>query len=183
MRSLKRIAGISWKEKFTNSQVLTKAGIPSIHTLLCQRRLRWIGHVHRMEDGRIRKDLFYGELADGKRNVGRPKLLFKDVCKRNMKACNINPNTWETFATDCLKWKCVTSHGLKYGESEFHAALETKRNKRKASVSDTNRNDDNLTPIFTCQICARVCKSRIGLNSHVRRCSRNSQDATPKSED
>ena len=109
MRSLRRILGVSWKEKFTNSQVLT------IHTLLRQRRLRWIGHVHRMEDGRIRIDLFDDELADGKRNVSRSKLRFKDVCKRDMKACNINHNTWETFAADRLKWKCVTSHGLKYG--------------------------------------------------------------------
>ena len=39
-----------------------------------------------MEEGRIPKDMFYGELATGARPVGRPTLRFKDVCKRDLKA-------------------------------------------------------------------------------------------------
>ena len=34
-------------------------------TMVSQRRLRWLGHVRRMEDGRIPKDIFYGELIGG----------------------------------------------------------------------------------------------------------------------
>lgn len=41
-------------------------------TLLRQRRRRWVGLVRRMKDGRILKDILYGELASGKRTVGRP---------------------------------------------------------------------------------------------------------------
>ena len=33
------------------------AGLPSIYTILRQRRMRWLGHVHRMDNGRIPKDL------------------------------------------------------------------------------------------------------------------------------
>jgi len=33
------------------------------YTLLRQRRLRWLGHVNRMNDGRISKDILYRELA------------------------------------------------------------------------------------------------------------------------
>ena len=68
-----------WKEKITNNEVLIKAGIPSMYTRLRQRRLRWLGNVHRMDDGRIPIDLLYGELAKGKRLVGRPKLRYKGV--------------------------------------------------------------------------------------------------------
>ncbi len=50
LRCLLRILGISWKDKVTNNEVLSKAGIPSMYTLLRQRRLRWLGHVHRMEE-------------------------------------------------------------------------------------------------------------------------------------
>ena len=43
-----------------------------------------------MKDGRIPKDILYGELAVGKRPRGRPQLRNKDVCKRDMKALEID---------------------------------------------------------------------------------------------
>ena len=48
-----------------------------------------VGHVRRMEDGRIPKDILCGKLASGKRIVGHPQLCFKDVCKRDMNALEI----------------------------------------------------------------------------------------------
>lgn len=62
--------------------------------------MRWLGHVHRMVDGRIPKDILYGELASGKRSVGSPQLRYKDVCKRDMKALNINSENWEDVAAE-----------------------------------------------------------------------------------
>ena len=73
-----------------NAQVLECAGRPTMYTLLRQRRLRWLGHVRWMEDGRITKDILYGELASGKGSVGRLQLRCKDVCKRDLKALDIN---------------------------------------------------------------------------------------------
>nr|XP_032831281.1 electroneutral sodium bicarbonate exchanger 1-like [Petromyzon marinus] len=52
-------------------------------------------NVMGQDDGRIPKDVSYGELASGTRVTGRPVLRFKDVCKRDMKSCDINPNDWE----------------------------------------------------------------------------------------
>ena len=113
MRCLRRILGISWQDKVTNNEVLSKAGIPSMYTLLRQRRLRWLGHVYRMEDGRIPKDLLYGELARGQRNKGRPQLRFKDVCKRDMKAVIMDTDNWEALATNRVKWKQVVSEAVR----------------------------------------------------------------------
>ena len=59
-------------------------------TLLHQCHLCWLGHIHRMEDGHIPKDLLYGELATGARCRGCPQLCYKDVCKHDMRACNID---------------------------------------------------------------------------------------------
>ena len=80
LRSLRRILGISWRDKVPNTEVLDHASLPTMYTLLRQRRMRWIGHLHRMEDGRIPKDILYGELAVGKRPRGRLHLRYKDVC-------------------------------------------------------------------------------------------------------
>ena len=77
MRNLRRILGIKWSDRITNTEVLERAGMPSIYTFLRQRRLRWLGHVRWMEDGRVHKDLLYGELAAGKRARGRPQMSAK----------------------------------------------------------------------------------------------------------
>ena len=43
--------GTSWRDKVPNAQVLARASLLTMYTLLRQRKLRWLGHVRRMEDG------------------------------------------------------------------------------------------------------------------------------------
>ena len=69
-------------------------------TMLRQSRLRWLGHVRLMKDGRIPKDILYGELIAGKLNLGRPQLRYRYVCKRDMMGLSIDENKWEELATD-----------------------------------------------------------------------------------
>ena len=167
MRCLRRILGISWEDKIPNTEVLSRANLPSMFTLLRQRRLRWLGHVHRMEDGRIPKDLLYGELAAGKRNTGRPQLRFRDVCKRNMKALQMDPDHWEALAADRPRWRSSLKTQLKTGEENLTKAAMEKRARRKAPPPTSNPDSDTA---HKCNICGRVCRSRIGLHSHMRRC-------------
>ena len=127
LRSLRRILGISWQDKVTNTEVLNRAGQVSIFTHLRQRRLRWLGHVHRMEDGRIPKDILYGELMKGKRNTGRPHLRYKDVCKRDMKALDMNPESWEELASDRSAWKSTIRRHLQVGETKLEERAAEKR--------------------------------------------------------
>ncbi|XP_067902230.1 transmembrane protein 138 isoform X1 [Heterodontus francisci] len=61
LRCFRRILGIRWQDCISNTQVLEAASIPSIYTLLSQRRLRWLGHVSRMADGRIPKNTLCSE--------------------------------------------------------------------------------------------------------------------------
>ena len=172
MRSLRRILGITWQEKVTNAEVLSRANLPSMYTLLRQRRLRWLGHVRRMDDGRIPKDILYGELAAGKRNTGRPLLRFKDVCKRDMKNLDINTDSWEVLASDRLGWRGTLRTQLQAGEEKMMEAAAEKRALRKSAA--TNRSipshTDTLSATYTCDACGRDCHSRIGLFSHRRRC-------------
>ncbi|XP_069168377.1 uncharacterized protein [Procambarus clarkii] len=79
MRNLRRICDITWRDHVTNNTVLEETGIPSMFTLLKQRQMRMLGHATLMVDGRIPKDLMYGEMATGKRPTGRPQLRFKDA--------------------------------------------------------------------------------------------------------
>lgn len=90
LRCLRRILRIQWQDKVPNTEVLERTGMNSMFSILSERRLRWLGHVRRMNPGHIPKDLLYGELAEGARLIGRPRLRYKDVCKKDMKTANIN---------------------------------------------------------------------------------------------
>ena len=166
LRCLRRILNIHWQDYIPNYEVLNRASIPSMYTLLRQRRLRWLGHVYRMEDGRIPKDLLYGKLAQGTRDKGRPHLRFKDVCKRDMKAVGIDPDEWEDLAQDRSRWRQELTHGLKVGEENLQKAAEEQRMRRKNSQQNPPTDSS-----FVCSYCGKVCLSRIGLYSHSRSCN------------
>ena len=165
LRCLRRLLQVRWQDRVTNSEVLQRANIPSLFALLGQKRLKWLGHVRRMEDGRIPKDLLYGELREGSRPVGRPHLRFRDVCKRDMKAADIDSDDWERMAEDRHLWRVEVNEGMKRAETtrcEQHAARRERRKARAASVA--------VSSPFVCYNCTRDCLSRIGLYSHSRRC-------------
>ena len=107
LRSIHRIMGISWQDKVTNADVLSRPGLPIMYTLLRQRRMRWLGHVRRMEDGRITKDNLYGELASGRRTIGLPNL------RRLRKRYEGRRHRDYVLATDRTKWASALKQHLK----------------------------------------------------------------------
>ena len=117
LRSIRSILGIPWKDTVSNAEVLSRSGFSSVYTLLMQRRLRWLGHVHRMNAGRIPKDILYGELASGTRTTGRPRVRYKDVCMRGVKALDINAASWEGLPADRTRWRSTLNQQLKTGKS------------------------------------------------------------------
>ena len=158
MRCLKRILGITWWDRIPHSNILTRAGIPSMLSLLSQ----W-----RRDDGRIPKDLLYGQLATGSRRQGRPMFRFKDVCKRDMKACNIDPDIWESAANDRDSWRQSVQRGIRLADEERSLQAASKRARRKETVASAS----SLPSCFVCTNYNRVCHSKIGLLSHTRHCS------------
>ena len=118
LRGLRRILGISWKDRIPNTEVLARAGTLSMYALLTKRRLRWLGHVTRMHDGRLPKDILYGELATGSKPTGRPTLRYKDVRKRDLKAGGIAPAGFEALAADRSGWRYTTESAIKTAEKK-----------------------------------------------------------------
>ena len=165
LRSIRHILDISCQDKVTNADVLSRAGLPSMYTLLRQCRLQWLGHVCRMEDGRIPKDILYGELALGVRTTCRPHLGYKDVCIRDMKAVDIDTMSWEGLAADRTGWRSALKQHIKTVEDKLMTAAADKRACRKEGSS-------SIRPETThrCGICNKDCHSHIGHFSHRRRC-------------
>ena len=72
-----------------NGEVLKRANMSSIEATVTASHLRWTGHIIRMNDSRLPKAVFYGELAKRKRLRGGQRLRYKDVVKRHLKATHI----------------------------------------------------------------------------------------------
>ena len=69
-RCLRSILKISWENRKTNVSVLNEAKTTSIEAYIIKNQLRWIGHVVRMEDTRLPKQILYSQLKEGKRKRG-----------------------------------------------------------------------------------------------------------------
>ena len=162
MRCLKRILGITWQDRIPYSDILDRA---SMYSLLIHRRLRWLGRVLRMEDGRLPKDILCGQLASGARPEGRPALRFKDACKRDMKAYDISPKGWKAVGEDRTAWRQATRRGIERADEKKHQHAAEKRMRRKQKAA--------LPPLSSCLVCfgcGKDCHSRIDLHSHSGLC-------------
>lgn len=170
MRNLRQLLGITWQDRISNADVLAQAGMLSMFATLSLRRLRWLGHVCRMDDGRIPKDILYGELATGTRPTGRPALRYKDVCKRDLKSCNINPADLKTAISDRNSWSANVITGIKQAEEKRGIQHEERKSCKQQRTQPTTAPPIVTTMAHTCSKCGRSCSSRIGLFSHSWRC-------------
>ena len=125
-----------------------------------------------MEDGRIPKDILYGELASGMRTKGRPQLRYKDVCKRDLKALDINTESWKDLAADRMRGRSTLNQPLKSGEEKLMNAEVGKRARRK------EHNSNRTETTYKCDFCGRDCFSHIGLYSHKLRSNNRTHRTT-----
>ena len=175
LRSLRRILGITWTDHISNEAVHSRTGVPSIQALLSNRRLTWLGHVKRMDDSRLPKLLLFGQLATGTRAGGRPRLRFIDSCKRDMKLCGININSWESLASNRSEWRAAINKGSHQAQTK---QMTKPREKRHRLAAKTTPSLATSSSSFACTYCSRVCGSRIGLFSHQRACARSNSSPT-----
>lgn len=91
----------------SNTTVLFCDGLSTMYALLrqcrCVARPCWLGDIHHMEDGHIPKDILCGDVASGKRDTSCLQLHYKDVCKRDMKALEMNNESWKDVAANFEK--------------------------------------------------------------------------------
>ena len=99
------ILGIKWQDRVPDTEVLEKAGLPSIYTVLAQTQLRWAGHVARMEDHRLPKQLLFGELTEGKQMPLAQKGVSKTPSNLASKAFDLQTSSWELTARDRTSWR------------------------------------------------------------------------------
>ena len=145
MRCLRKIAGIKWQERVSNTEVLRLCGISGIEAFSLAAQLCWVGHFVRMEDDQIPKQVFFGQLSSGKRPQCGPVR---------------RPQSLSTAPFDRAQW-CTTCQSATTSFEESRVAeLDRKRAARKQQVINTTGT------VWPCDRCSRTCSSRIGLFAH-----------------
>jgi hypothetical protein len=122
-----------------------------------------------MSDDRLPKQIFYGELANGKRPRHKPKRRFKDCLKDTMKVQDIDYNNWEETAMNRAKWRTEVRKGCKSLHQKKTERAKLKRDLRKG-------NTENLpsdSACWKCETCGRVLLSKAGYVNHLKSHQRN----------
>ena len=164
---LRRILKVKWQERIPDTEILERTGVLSIQAMLRQIQLRWSGHVIRMENERLPKRLFYGDVAVGARRKGGQKRRYKDTLKNSLKRLQVNPTAWEELAQDRCAWRRAVKTGAAIYEANRIAAAKAKRTARKSLHPPAPLVTAQAPP--TCPRCQRTFRARIGLVGHLRK--------------
>ena len=86
---------------------------PNIVRVNKSRRLRWVGHVGRMEEGRSFFKILKGK-PTGKRPFGRPRRRWEDNIRMDLKEIGISADNWVDSVQDRDNWKTLVNAALKF---------------------------------------------------------------------
>ena len=81
---------------------------PNVIGAIKSRRLKWAGHVARMEEGRSVFQIFTGTPA-GKTPLGRPRSRWEANIRMNLKEIGINTRNWVDLSQDRDYWRVVNT--------------------------------------------------------------------------
>ena len=84
---------------------------PNIVRAIKSRRLRWVGHVARMVEGRNTFKILTGK-PTGKRTLGRPRRRWEDNIRMDLEEIGINAGNWVDSVQDRNYWRALVNAAL-----------------------------------------------------------------------
>ena len=109
-KELTKILGAKRDEITGEWRKLHNAELHALHTTrnvirnLKSRRVRWPGHVARMEQTRNAYRVLVGK-PEGKRSLGRPRRRWEDNIKMDLREVGCDPRDWIALAEDRDQWR------------------------------------------------------------------------------
>lgn len=105
-----------WREKTqegwmrrTNEELNNLYNDTNITGVIRAQRLRWAGHVERMAEARVPKQLMIGTIG-GKRRKGRPRVRWRTEIENDIKFLKIA--RWKEKARDRKLWKRTINQAM-----------------------------------------------------------------------
>ena len=135
---LRKLLKIKWQDRIPDTEVLKRAGMQSVYTLLKLALLRWTGHVTSECLMNVCQRKSSMENYVGKCSHGGQKKRYKDTPKASLKDFNIPTESWEQIAQARTKWRGLIRRGAGEYEAKRISEAEQKRAQRKASLPQTS---------------------------------------------
>ena len=104
MKYLRRTLGKTKRDKIRNTTIREKTKTDSLEAKIERNQLRWFGHVCRMNENRIPKQIFECGQED-KLPRGRPKKMWIDVITENVERRGCKLNEAKKRSRDRPKWR------------------------------------------------------------------------------
>ena len=100
-----------WR-KLRNAELHSLYSSPNIIRSLKSRRLRWAGHVARMEHSRNGYRVLAGR-SDGKSPLGRLRYGWEDSIKMDMREAGCDAGDWIDLTQDREQWRVLCKRVMK----------------------------------------------------------------------
>ena len=201
---LRTIMGISIREKKHHTTIRKLAKQQRISSILTQRRLRFLGHLSRMPDHRLAKQLLVSAPVGGKRSVGGQKRRWNDVVSNDRRLSNLS-ETWREQAQERDSWRITIKRSAEFLNQQAEASEKGRKDEKKrrreqrlantenslhchhhgcsfraltkAGLTNHQRQRHSTIPSLQCQYCQRTF-SQQGLHNHQRFCSARPRPST-----
>jgi len=184
-RCVRAVLGVSrhqqWRDHISSEQLAVQFGMCNgIGVFLVQHRLRWLGHVARMNDNRLPKQILFGELLTARPSHG-PKQRWRDVVLRDIQGLGLDALNWYDAAQDRSRWRdlCLTisSGGVPRGPSVVTGSFSCGCGRTFGRSGDLTRHRNYCTGQpppprqmeFYCE-CGRVFHRKGDRTRHQRYC-------------
>ena len=183
-RCLKGILGITaaqqQTEHLSSVQIAKHFGMgESLEDLITARRLRWLGHVARMDEDRISKRMLFGWLPQ-RRPAHGTKMRWRD---RVRKKFGIEEGSWYKVAQERGGWRGRCRVGLEDATEKRIQEDELKKRRKPAELSSevSSQTGEATALPFKCDTCQRTFRRRQDIARHkcVTTCPRGQVTSRP----
>ena len=165
-RCLRGILGVTAAqqkaERISSIQVAKLFGMEeSLEDMIIARRLRRLGHIARMDDGRIPKKMLFGWLPQHRPTHGA-RMRWRDRVRKDLRKFKIRENNWFRVSQERDMWREVCRAGLEH-------ATQTRLGKDEMRRSNAGRgsHSDAVTSLpFQCDTCQRSFRCRQDIARH-----------------
>jgi hypothetical protein len=117
-----------WKSR-TNRELEEMSKVEDTVKWIKGQRMRWLGHLQRMEEDRMPKKIFTQEL-EGTRRRGRPRKRWKEEVERDLQVPGVR--RWRELVAERKKWKDIVR------QAKAHNVLYCQWKKKKHETLQAN---------------------------------------------